>query len=138
MDKPKPAFATLAWRDIIGLLPEERIVEALADKAHGVVDAEAWDAVQSLAQQRAANVFGAGRVPEPHAGAVRYALRIFAACILFTRRGFHGDDVNPFAAQARDQEKQLRGLAKGEALPEGGGEAFTEPAVFSGIMGVMA
>jgi hypothetical protein len=125
-----PAFGKLAWRDIIGLLPEDRIVEALADKDRNTPDSAAWSAVVDMAQQRAANAFGSGKVPEEFSDAVRYALRIFAAEILFIRRGFHGDEKNPFAQQARDQEKRLRELAKGDALPdETGGTAYTEPMV---------
>lgn len=130
-------FAKLAWQDLIGLLPEDRIVEALADKDRGVVDADAWAAVHDMAQQRAANAFGRDRVPAEHGDAVRYALRVFAAELLFTRRGFSGEERNPFTTQARDQERQLRELAKGEALPEGGGEVFSEP-MLTQVRGNMA
>ena len=137
MKNESPAFSQLAWKDIIGLLPEARIIEALADKEPGKVDPAAWDAVFALAQQRAANAFGAGKVPEWYAVGVRYALRVFAAYILFTRRGFHSDETNPFATQARDQEKFLRSIAEEDRNSEGGGVAITEPAMFS-IPGVMA
>jgi len=60
---------------------------------------------------------------------------VFATAVLAQRQ--NDKTLHPFAAQARDQEKQLRELAKGEALPEGGGAVFTEPAMFS-IQGVMA
>ena len=128
---------TLAWRDLIGLLPEDRIVEALADTKPREADPAAWAAVLAMAQQRAASAFG-GRVPEEYGEAVRYALRIFAAEILFTRRGFSGEEKNPFTSQAKMQEAHLRALAKGDALPdEGGGTAFTEP-MRAGVNGLMA
>jgi len=123
-------FEKLAWQDIRGLLPEDRIIQALADKKPNVVDEEAWAAVWQLAQQRAANAFGAGRVPAEHADGVRYALRVFVAETLFTRRGFHTDEKNPFTSQGRDQEKFLRKIAedaKNDENEKGGGTAFTEP-----------
>jgi hypothetical protein len=112
----------------------------LADKKPNVVDEEAWAAVWQLAQQRAANAFGAGRVPAEHADGVRYALRVFVAKILFTRRGFHSEDVNPFTAEARDQEKFLRKIAedaKADENEKGGGTAFTEE-MRTAIPGLMA
>jgi len=128
MENQQPAFGKLAWRDLIGFMSEDLIVQALADKERGVPDPAAWAAVHALAQQRAANAFGREIVPEEFSNAVVYAMRIFAAEILFVRRGFHGEEKNPYTAQANRQEKMLRELAGGDALAEeGGGTAITEP-----------
>ena len=127
MENQQPAFGKIAWQDLIGFMSEDLIVQALADKERGKVDPAAWEASLGLAQQRAANAFGSGIVPEEFSNAVRYAMRVFLAEILFVRRGFFGEK-NPYSAQAREQEKRLHELAGGDALAEeGGGTAITEP-----------
>lgn len=107
------------YKDLAAYIPLQSIVDALADKEPGVVDAEAWGLVQAAAEARINDAFG-GEVPAAKAGSVEFARVIFLCEILYDRRGV-SDAKNPFTKRAGDHEKRLRALASGEEHSEGAG-----------------
>lgn len=116
------------YKDLAAYIPLQSIIDALADKQPGVVDAEAWELVQAAAEDRITDAFG-GSVPDVYAQSVDYARRIFICEILYDRRGV-SDSKNPFTRRATDQETRLRKLASGEehAQGAGGGTVISKPA----------
>ncbi len=105
---------TLEWTELIGMLPEARIVQALDDDADGAADAPAWASVLAAANDRLRDALG-GEPAQAHLLAAAYALKVFAAELLYHRRGF-SEDRNPWSAIARDCVKRLRALATGEDI----------------------
>jgi hypothetical protein len=116
------------YRDLAAYIPLQSIVDALADKEPGVVDAQAWALVQQAAADRISDAFG-GSVPDAYAGSAEFARTIFLCEILYDRRGL-SDAKNPFTKRAADQEMRLRRLASGDdhAQGSGGGTVISKPA----------
>jgi phage gp36-like protein len=107
-------YTTLA--EIAAKLPNQFLVEALDDNGDGVPDADVWDQVAASA---AAEVDGllAMRFSTPFASppaVVRHAALIFALETLYDRRGYSGDEKNPYASRARDERDKLRDIGAGK------------------------
>lgn len=119
------------YSDLVGMLPLERIVEALDDDRDGEADAAAWADVLERVGERLDDIFGSGTTAAEGVSTA-YAQKVFACELLFGRRGFSGDTQNPWTAQANAIEKRLRAHATGAERPllaDDGGTVITEPAL---------
>lgn len=110
----------MTYTALAGLMPIAYIIEALDDNGDGDADKTAWAEVYAAASERVSDAFG-GDVPDDYADSTGYALKIFCAEILFSRRGFSGER-NPYTKRAADQEQRLRKLASGAEHAAGAAE----------------
>jgi len=111
---PTP-YVTLS--DMSARLPAVFLVQALDDDRDGAADPGVWDAVAAAVAQEIDGVLGVRfAVPfsNPLPGPVVTAAQVLAAEALYARRGFQGDDKNPWASQAKQQRALLLQIAKGE------------------------
>ena len=103
--------------DMYALIPEAFLVQGLDDTQSGAVNADVWaqvaqtacDEIDGYLSARYAVPFDAAGVPP----LVATAARVFAAEIIYRRRGLDGDK-NPFAKQAAEIRSRLNRIARGE------------------------
>ena len=102
-------------------LPASFLVQALDDNNDGAADAGVWDDVASAVATEIDGILGvrfetpfSNPIPAP----VTAAAQILAAEALYNRRGFSGEEKNPYAKLAAEQRKKLGQIAAGE-LPLG-------------------
>jgi phage gp36-like protein len=96
------------------LIPPAFIVEALDDNGDGAEDTGLYDEIAAAAVS-ACDAYLIRRYTLPIAPVppiVAEAAKIFAAEMLYQRRGIHGDQ-NPFTARANAQRTTLEHLATG-------------------------
>jgi hypothetical protein len=118
------------YTDLVGMLPLDRIVEALDDNKDGEADDAAWASVLESVGKRLTDIFG-GNANAASNVALTFATLVFAAELLFGRRGFSGESENPWTKRADAHEKRLRAHATGSERPmddPGGGVEITQPA----------
>jgi phage gp36-like protein len=102
--------------DLIGIIPNTHLIEALDDNQDGAPDAGVFDSIADTVSrdidarlgQRYATPF---RYPYPSVAI--YAARILALEALYARRG-QKDDKNPYGKQADAQRAKLDAIGKGE------------------------
>jgi len=119
----------LPYTALAAMMPLDRIVEALDDDRDGEADAAVWSAVLAAVSERLVDILGTDPAAEDGIGTER-AVKVFAAELLYSRRGFSGDQ-NPWTRAAAEVEKRLRAHATGEERanpPSGGGSVLTLPA----------
>lgn len=133
-------WASIEPGALAGMMPMDRVVDALADKQRGVPDPTAWQEVRDTAAERITTIFTCGEIPRKFLKSVQYAMKVFCAELLYGRRGFSTEERNPWASQATNQEKRLRALAGGDETNEAatGGTAYTEPTQATPRRGLMA
>ena len=131
-------MTTLTIDDLIGDMPEQKIIEALDDDGDGLADESAFRAVLASANERAAAIFG-GNVPPQYSVAAGHAVRVFCLDLLYRRRGT-ADEANPWTKLAEAQEARLRALAAGtEAIDAStDGVVISKPAKIYNSTGVMS
>lgn len=128
-----------SWRDLLGYLPEKRLVEALDDDGDGLVDEAAWQSVMASSEERVRVTLGA-ELPAVHHSLGVYARKIFALSLLYTRRGITGSD-NPFETIASEVEERLRSIAAGDESTDAATTEpviIGEPAKIAGTAGLLA
>lgn len=125
--------------ELTGDMPLADITAALDDNRDGVADDEAWACVQNTAEERLINACG-GSIPTQYETAAAYARKLFILESLYVRRGFSGEQGNPFAKRAANAEKRLVDLVSGSNRPDGGsgGEEITTPLAATPRTGLMA
>lgn len=99
------------------LLPAQHILEALDDDNDGAEDAGVWETIAAAAQEGVDGLLsGRFSVPfvEPVPSLVRQAAKIFAAEIIYQRRGIKADE-NPWTAQAKVLRTRLAELGDSDA-----------------------
>lgn len=103
--------------DLNGKIPTKFLIEALDDNKDGAADPAAWDAVVKDIHTEIDGTLGV-RYPVPFAnpipGIVLTAASVFAAEALYNRRGFQGEDKNPWTKRANAERAKLLAIAKGE------------------------
>ena len=103
--------------DLNGKIPTKFLIEALDDNKDGAADSAAWDAVVKDVHQEIDGKLGV-RYPVPFSNPipaiVLTAASVFAAEALYNRRGFQGEDKNPWTKRANAERAQLLEIAKGE------------------------
>jgi phage gp36-like protein len=102
--------------DLVGLIPAPFLVQALDDDRDGQADPAAWSSVQVSACNAVDGHLGSRfEVPfqPPVPAIVLHAAKIFACEMLYSRRGYHGQQ-NPFTTQADELRKQLTKIGNGE------------------------
>lgn len=107
----------VAQADLENLIPADFIVEALDDDADGSADTGAWDQVAAAAARQIDGYLEqryALPLDTPYPNLVTEAAVVFAAEILYQRRGMHGDK-NPFARRADRLRASLADVASGES-----------------------
>jgi hypothetical protein len=110
---------TFPFTDLEGLLPAEQIVQALDDNGDGEADEATWNGVLAAANGRLASCTGGEEIDEAQA---LWAVKLFAAEILYNRRGF-SENRNPIYSQAKDAEERIRDLAQNGELSDEEAEA---------------
>jgi phage gp36-like protein len=118
-------------QDSLGsIVPPAFIIQALDDDADGLADDGLWDSIAAEAAE-AVDAFLAGRyaVPfsDPAPAVVAQAAKVFAAEMLYTRRGFTGQQ-NPFTVRADSARARLEKIGSGE-LPLDASAPATKPPV---------
>ncbi|BET67206.1 hypothetical protein ASA1KI_21240 [Opitutales bacterium ASA1] len=110
-----PDYTTMT--EMNALIPSAFLVQALDDDRDGVADASAWADVLRAASDEINGVLGT-KYPVPFANPVPAlvldAARVFCAELLYNRRGFSGEEKNPWAARAAAIRKTLQAIAKGD------------------------
>lgn len=98
-------------------LPAVFLVQALDDDRDGTADTGVWDAVATAVKEEIDGILGVRHtVPfsNPIPAAVTAAAQILAAEALYNRRGFSGEEQNPYAALAKQHRATLAKIAAGE------------------------
>ena len=128
----------LTKEDLYGDIPERVLDAALDDDRDGFADDNAFNAALASANARAEAIFG-GAVPARYEKAAEYAVRVFLLDIVYRRHG-DGDDKNPWARRAEEQEARLKALASGtEAIDATtDGAVIAKPAKIYNSLGVMS
>lgn len=110
-----PAYVLLS--DMNAKLPAAFLIQALDDDGDGAADPGIWDAVATAVAQEIDGILGvrfavpfANPLPAP----VVTSAQILAAEALYARRGFQGEDKNPWTALAKTQRATLQKIAAGE------------------------
>ena len=101
--------------DLVGIIPNTHLTEALDDDQDGVADPGVFDSVADTVSrdidarlgQRYATPFN-----YPYPAVVVYAARILALEALYARRG-QKDDKNPYGKQAEAQRAKLDAIGAG-------------------------
>lgn len=99
------------------LLPAQHILEALDDDNDGVEDAGVWATIHAAACEGVDGLLsGRFAVPfvEPIPALIRQAAKIFAAEIIYQRRGVPADE-NPWTSQAKALRARLTELGDSDA-----------------------
>jgi phage gp36-like protein len=115
--------------ELHALIPGRFVVEALDDDGDGSADAAAWAMVVAAAcDQIDSRLEGRFEVPflgPPYPAIVREAALVFAAEILYQRRGQSGETANPHTARANGLRAKLDNIGQGKAplAPEAGHRA---------------
>ena len=128
----------LTIADLVGDMPEDKIVEALDDDRDGLADQKPFDAALKSANARAEAIFG-GPVPARYAKAADYAVRAFLLDLLYRRHGTAAAE-NPWASIAAEQEARLKALASGTESIDAttDGAVIAKPAHIYNTLGVMS
>ena len=101
--------------DLVGLLPNARLTEALDDNGDGQPDPGVFDSVADTVSRDIDSRLGQRYTtpfPYPYPSIVIYAARILALEALYNRRGQTGDK-NPFGKQADAQRAKLDAIGAG-------------------------
>ncbi len=113
------------YSELTAMMPLARIVEALDDDRDGEADAAAWTDVLAGVDERLADIYGTAAAAA--AANPAYARKVFCCEVLYARRGFHGEEQNPWTRQANALDRSLRQRAAGDGRPvEGGGTVFAD------------
>jgi phage gp36-like protein len=107
-------YVTLA--EMNGLIPAQFLVQSLDDNNDGIADTTAWTDVLAAVQREIDGIVGTRyttpfRNPAP--SIISHAAQTLAAEMLYSRRGFSGDERNPWASQAKQVRARLESVAKG-------------------------
>jgi phage gp36-like protein len=105
------------YADMAARLPLDFLVQALDDNGDGAVDPGLWDQVAAAVAKEIDGILGVRfNVPfvNPIPAPVVTAAEVLAAELLYGRRGFQGEEKNPWAAQAKTQRTTLAKIAAGE------------------------
>ena len=113
-------MAYTTQNDLLGLIPQPFMVQALDDNKDGLADDGAWDSVAAEAARKVDAILGrAYRVPfaAPYPDLVVEASNVFAAERLYRRGGF-ADSVNPWKDEAARLSEALNKAADERSLGE--------------------
>ncbi|PTY03900.1 hypothetical protein DB346_02990 [Verrucomicrobia bacterium LW23] len=118
--------------DMEGMIPADYLLQGVDDNRDGAGDAGAWDKVYISAEERVHTPLNQRyTVPiaiSPVPDILKRAAKVFAAELLYLRRGFAGDQ-NPWTKQAEKLDEKLSAIGRGEEplvpevkreLPSGG------------------
>ncbi|WP_043586351.1 phage protein Gp36 family protein [Geminisphaera colitermitum] len=108
-------YVTLA--EMNGLIPAQFLVQALDDNNDGIADSTAWTDVLGAVQREIDGIVGIRyAVPfrNPIPAIITHAAQIFAAEMLYNRRGFSGEERNPWTSQAKQIRARLESVAQGK------------------------
>lgn len=140
------SYTTLA--EISAKLPHRFLVEALDDNGDEMIDTEVWDQVAAAAASEVDGLLAmrfSTPFAEPAPAVVRHASLIFALETLYDRRGYSGDEKNPYASRARAERDKLRDIGAGKLpltpvhqKPTKSVAVVTEPARTSSAHGHLA
>ncbi|WP_043585362.1 phage protein Gp36 family protein [Geminisphaera colitermitum] len=111
---PTP-YVTMA--EMNGLIPAQFLVQALDDNNDGIADPSAWTDVVAAVHKEIDGLLGVRfTVPfsNPIPALVTHAAQTLAAELLYSRRGFQGEDKNPWTAQAKQVRARLEKIASGD------------------------
>jgi phage gp36-like protein len=101
--------------DLVGLIPNTHLTEALDDDQDGTPDPGVFDSVADTVSRdidaRLGQRYGTP-FQYPYPAVVIFAARILALEALYTRRG-QKDDKNPYGAQAQAQRAKLDAIGAG-------------------------
>lgn len=140
----RPVYTTL--EQVKAKLPYDFLVEALDDDKDGLPDTEVWTAVaEDAADQVDARLGKRYSVPFDPAALepiVKSSSLIFVLETLYQRRGYGGEDNNPYLVSARAARKELNQIGDGEVpltpeqqRPRRSVSTVTEPARTSSARG---
>jgi phage gp36-like protein len=122
-----PAYVLMS--DMNARLPAAFLIQALDDDSDGAADPGVWDAVAAAVAQEIDGILGvrfavpfANPIPAP----VLTAAQTLAAEALYNRRGFQGEEKNPWTKLAAGARATLAKIAAGE-LPLGPDRARQAP-----------
>ena len=114
--------------DLVGIIPNTHLTEALDDDQDGVADPGVFDSVaETVCRDIDARLGQRYQTPfrYPYPSVVIYAARILALEALYARRG-QKDDKNPYGKQADAQRAKLDAIGAG-TQPLQPGQQRAEP-----------
>jgi phage gp36-like protein len=110
-----PAYVLLS--DMNARLPAVFLIQSLDDDGDGAADPGVWDAVAAAVAQEIDGILGvrfsvpfANPIPAP----VISSAQVLAAEALYARRGFQGEEKNPWHKLASGHRATLQKIAAGE------------------------
>jgi phage gp36-like protein len=112
-----------------GHIPTHFLIQALDDDSDGLADQGVWDQIAAAVAQEIDGILGVRfAVPfvNPLPAPVVTAAQFLACELIYNRRGFSGEEKNPWAALAKQQRATLAKIAAGE-LPLGPDRARQAP-----------
>lgn len=124
-------MAYVELEDMEARIPPTVLLNALDDDDDGQPDAGLWEKIQQAVQEKIDGCLGVRfKVPfkAPLPPVVVSSAQIFAAEMVYDRKGFSGEERNPWAGKAERQMKKLEKIADG-LMPLAPGMERAKPSV---------